>query len=1130
MPIYLYSYLEIFMLHLYQSNRLEYLATLMAKVHAQSPLKHFFAPEEVVIQSQGMRRYISQFLARENGIAANMRFSLPAGLTWRLMCESMPNLPPLSPFDTEVMRWRLIQLFQSSEFANHENFRDAYTTLSSYLANGALAQYQLAGQVADVFDQYLVYRPDWIEAWQQGKTIAQLNADNTQLWQAQLWRFLENNHSDVPHRVTLWKKLMHYLEQPHEHLPERLSVFGIAALAPMHLQLLAQLALHCEVYIFALNPSAEYWGKVVQASVILQQVKNGEDIDLSQQGTPLLASLGKQGRDFFDTLIGLELATDISVFDDDPVSDSLLHTIQHQIQIQALPEDESEQWLTDHHLEPNQVIDYLKNHDRSIQIHSAHSPVRELQILREHILLWLSENPDWQPHDIVVLTPRIEKYSPFIAGIFGKDYPGSQALPFSLSDVKLSRRQPLLQAIEKIIKLMQSRFEANYVLQVLDCDPVLRHFDLSTDDLPLLHDTVKQLNIRWGADAEQRHLYGNNDDLFTWQQGLERMILGWILPEQGELWHKSSPWHTNPNHLQTLSRFAAFVRVLNDTRQLWQTPATINQWIIRFRALLENFCTPDTNDEEALDQFNKALNKWQDEAELAHFDTLLNIETVINHISRFLHSQSDAGFLRGGITFCGMVPMRSLPFKAVCLLGLNDGDFPRNIKAAPFDLIAQYPRAGDRARRDDDRYLFLESILSAREILYLSYVGRDIRTDEELTPSLLINELVDTISALTNVSSADLIEYWVTQHPLQPFSQRYFTKDGEQPNPVLFSSRSDYAEALSTPSVSERDFFTPPEHIPPADPQCVIVQKELIHFWRNPIRYWLKHQLKWERPYKTPLWDSNEPFILQNTRQLELLYLQARQNNQSFKELEEILIAKSILPAGELGKQLHQDLSNRARRIKGELLPRSGEAEVSGILETSGGILHYHLGQIYDNGQIFTIADFPSITHTYGKLSASDMITLLLKHLIYCAINNDDLADDQRCSHYISLSESFKFIPISQSIALETLSIWLSHFQKGQHMPLPFFARVSWRTAIQFYGQSKKITWDDAIDIAAKIYHGGYQGFAEEDYPEVNLVFGSNPKAEPPYFSSEFRYLIETQFAPLQACLQELKEQSKEEE
>lgn len=79
--------------------------------------------------------------------------------------------------------------------------------------------------------------------------------------------------------------------------------------------------------------------------------------------------------------------------------------------------------------------------------------------------------------------------------------------------------------------------------------------------------------------------------------------------------------------------------------------------------------------------------------------------------------------------------MRSLPFKVICLLGLNDGDFPRNTKAAVFDLVAKHPAKGDRARRDDDRYLFLEALISAREILYLSYIGRDIRKDEELAPS-----------------------------------------------------------------------------------------------------------------------------------------------------------------------------------------------------------------------------------------------------------------------------------------------------------------------------------------------------------------------------------------------------------
>ncbi len=254
------------MLHLYQSNRLEDLAELLWKIQESSPLSDPLQEEEILVQSQGMRRFIEHALAKSGGIAANLRFSLPAGFNWRLMRELLPGIPELSPFNTEVMRWRLLELFFSNGLSAPE-YSAARQALSAYLSGGSIAAYQLAGQLADIFDQYLVYRPDWIDAWQNGRLIG-LGED--EIWQAELWRFLDDGRQIAPHRVALWHKLLDALSAPGAKLPDRLFVFGIATLAPMYLQLLQAVAQHSEVHIFALNPAAEYWGNIIEPAQMLQ--------------------------------------------------------------------------------------------------------------------------------------------------------------------------------------------------------------------------------------------------------------------------------------------------------------------------------------------------------------------------------------------------------------------------------------------------------------------------------------------------------------------------------------------------------------------------------------------------------------------------------------------------------------------------------------------------------------------------------------------------------------------------------------------------------------------------------------------------------------------------------------------
>ena len=194
-----------------------------------------------------------------------------------------------------------------------------------------------------------------------------------------------------------------------------------------------------------------------------------------------------------------------------------------------------------------------------------------------------------------MLTPNIEPYSPFIEAVFGQAQAGSQALPYSISDVKLSRRQPLLYALAQTLDLLESRFEVDKVLPLLESRLVLQRFGLSEEDVPLLHETVAGLNVHWGLDQTMRD---GKDNLFTWQQAVERLALGWMLPEGGNgMWQGVSAWHSNVNQLDVFSGFAEFVRTLADMAAQWQQPVNVEGWVQRYRDLLEKLFAPDTDDQ-----------------------------------------------------------------------------------------------------------------------------------------------------------------------------------------------------------------------------------------------------------------------------------------------------------------------------------------------------------------------------------------------------------------------------------------------------------------------------------------------------------------------------------------------------
>ncbi|MFC3873923.1 exodeoxyribonuclease V subunit gamma [Neisseria musculi] len=1056
------------MLYLYQSNRLEDLAALFDRVRRLQPPADPLAEEEIVVQSQGMRRYLNTYLARETGVAANLRFSLPAALAWRLMREFIPGVPVLSPFSPEVMRWRLLGLFQSRHFQTAAEYQSALGALQSYLGSGISAAYQLAGQLADIFDQYLVYRPQWIDAWQQGKTLGLGSAEG---WQAALWRHLDNGSTPPLHRVALWQQLLGALDK--SRLPERYCVFGIATMAPMYLQLLQALSEHCDVHIFALNPSSAYWGNVIEAAQVLQQ-EGG--IDLSQAGHPLLASLGKQGRDFFDALTEMP-KHEISVFDEEPfqtAAPTLLRCLQHDIQTLTMPSES--------------CYPGTAGNDRSIQMVSAHSPLRELQILKNRLLALLAEHPEWQPHDIAVLTPDIEPYSPFIEAVFGQEQPGAQALPYSVSDVKTSRLLPLFQALSQTLTLLESRFEVDLLLPLLENDLVRQRFGLARDDLPLLHDTIAALNIHWGLDNEMR---GSRDNLFTWQQGLERLALGWLLPENGNpLWHNISAWHGNPAQTAVFGRFAAFVRTLSAAGREWQHPATVTVWVERIRSLLSALTAPDSGGQYAWQQLSQSLARWQAEAALAGFDSPLPQHTAIRHIGRFLDSENQAGFLRGGITFCSMVPMRSLPFKVICLLGLNDGSFPRNTKASAFDLIARHPQKGDRARRDDDRYLFLEAIMSAREILYLSYVGRDIRNNQELAPSALLNELSDTLAAMRGRRRH---ENQVEHHPLQPFSRSYFTNPPRSDG--LRSTRSDYVAALNTPAGTPAPFFG--KTLGEAEKTaCAVSHHEFTGFWKNPVKSWLRHTLNWREPYRSQAWDAAEPFEPQQAAAITAAYTAARRHNENFQQTETRLQAESLLPAGELGALWQRSFQTAAKSLDNTLVSSPKLPAPAYTLQLGGTTLSGSLNHLHRHGQIYFLNEAPN---------APERIAILLEHLIFCAVRPSEPQNHQ--THLLSAHrpETLSEIPQQQASAL--LRQWLDYYRLGQTRPLPFFARTTLNAA-QELAQNKSA--ENAAKAAQDAYYGNKSSKGQQSYTEIALVFGNDdtPPIETPLFWNMAEHLL----------------------
>lgn len=840
-------------------NRAEWLGDAVFEWIARHPLQPL--EEEVfLVQSNGVAEWLKMSLAAKRGVCAAARVELPGRFLWRAYRQVLGRdaVPAQSVLDKLSMTWRLMALLPVVvECAGYE-------PLARFLADGdVVRRLQLAERLADLFDQYQVYRSDWLAAWEAGRDVLPqgdgakpLDAD--QAWQARLWRELLGTLDETEReaiRSRLHARFVAALQgdqPPAEPVARRVVLFGMTHVPMQTLEALAALATRAQVVLAIPNPSQYHWADIIEGRELLrmarrrQPLKHGVDLtaaplqDMHAHGHPLLAAWGRQSRDFVRQLDQFDDAeatrqrfsgTRIDLFSDGP-GDTLLQ------QVHAAIRD----------LEPQTAErrPAVPASDRSIVFHVAHSAQREVEVLHDQLLALLADpapegEAALQPRDIVVMVPDIANFAPAIRSVFGQ-YRRHDArfIPFDIADLQERGNNPMLVALEWLLRLPQQRCRASEVRDLLDVPAVARRFDLDAADLPRLAQWMEGAGIRWGLDAAQRDDLGLGTcgEQNTWLFGLRRMLLGFAAGPAAPAFDGIEPYaEVGGLDAALAGALADLLDALVDWWQQARTEATPAVWGERMRALLVRLFAP-THERERLTlaAAHDALRDWLDACDTAGFDRPVPLAVLREAWLAGVDAPSlNKRFRAGGVTFCTLLPMRAIPFEVVCLLGMNDGDYPRRTQRSDFDLMGLpgQRRPGDRSRRDDDRQLMLEAVLSARRVLYVSWVGRSVRNNSEQPPSVLVSQLRDYLNAGWQ---GDVLEARTTEHPLQPFSRRYFEVSQE-----LFTYarewRAVHEAAEPVPVRASAPVSTGREDEPP------LTVATLAAFLKNPVRHFFRQRL-----------------------------------------------------------------------------------------------------------------------------------------------------------------------------------------------------------------------------------------------------------------------------------------------
>lgn len=1001
------------------SDRLEWLAAALADRLAANPPRDPLSPEVIVVQNRGIERWLAMHLADRFGIWSAARFPFPHAFLMSI--AALLGLAPAdgpTSFSRGALTWALFDLLRRP---------DAVPESVLPPEANERRRASLAATIAALFDEYQAYRPDWLVAWGDRTSSPPPPTGPDAAWQADLWRRAVARLA-VRHRAQIWLDLIQDLQRRPTlppGAPPRISVFGLSSLPPLHLAAFAALGRHIDVTFYAFNPCREMWFETpsprASARRRAREVSAGlEPGALHVEDAPsLLAANGMIGRDFLASLYEHAHWQVEERWSD--AANALAGAL-----------DILRQRILEYQPEPSAADPRLPwpDGDRSLRVHVCHSPRREIEVLRDRVLEALNADPTMTPRDVLVMAPDIEIYAPHIEAVFGGELP---PIPYAIADRSPLRIGHIADAIGRWLRLPDGEFTASELFDLLCLPPVRRAFHLPEESL----ETVRA----WLAEASIRRGVGWTDGLpapATWAFGLERLAMGNAvrIPPLERIAGVLPVEIDDPSLLAALWNFIAAAA---DVRRDLNGPHPPDTWAQRLTAVLDRCLTPAPEELAELAAVRAAIEQWRRDAARAGCTQPLGLAAARAMISTTLAEPALAApFLRGGVTFCNLMPMRNVPFRFVHLLGMNDEAFPRSDAAPSFSLLRAAPRRGDRTRRADDRYVFLECLFAARDVLSISCVGRNARTDQPSPPSVCVSELLDVLDRTFDTGDGcPARRRVIVEHPLQPFSARYYPA---HPDAEMFSFSGRHRAGVS--ALANRSPETDPPPVlqirldAPLDRTGTDPQ-DLARFFRDPVSEFLRRRLDVRTDWIDDDIEDAEPLLPGDEKLVALASDWMRESDDALGSrpmpLRDVLEAAGRLPPGAAGDAAMAALGHDIERLLSDLRPRLSAEPVPAIvwsLDRAGVHFEARLGDVRPCGLV---------RWKLGSWREADRLLPWIEHLVLCAARPPGV---DLHTAVVATDASFEWGPVDR--AEERLTEWLDAYAEGLRRALPIWPACAW--------------------------------------------------------------------------------------
>jgi len=1063
--------------NLYYGNNLYLLSDELNKVifTKSTTNKNILQPEIIVTQSRGMNKWLDVYFANKNGIWANKNYIQLNNFISDFIKIILPNDKLYEGYNEDNLTWLI--------YGHLLKNKNKYSKLKDYLENkNDLRLWQFAKLMSNTYDQYIIFRPEKILEWENNKY------EFKEKWQADLWNALVQD-KNLRHKIHIKEKLFKKIDEivnnkKNKKLTNtqadvlsliekkypRISFFGISYLPDFLREEIEKISEIVEIHFFLLQPS------VCKEKI---KIKNS-----------LLSFNAMKGIDFIEKLLKdkKDNHNHKKLFNENKSNNpSLLNQLQSDI-------------LNNKN---TQTAQFKSNN--SIIIQSCHSKKREIEVLKDYILNLLENNSNITISDIVILAPNIDDYAPYIDAVFKEKIDvinedkinsdsNQKSLFYTIADKSKKFESKSYDLFTLLFEIIEGRFEISKILELFGFEEILNKYDLDFVTYEDIKEHILESGIKWGIDSnfkKELHLPAFYEN--TWEWGIDRILLGYAMPTYIQNDHENNLNlykfnNTNENTKNTflpydeltgsqfeeIGAFIDFYYKLKEIRShVKNKEYTLSKWADYFKNLSRDFMSFE---DEVLSDLNDLFSSLEIIEKEKYFTEKIEFTVVKEFIDNsFQNSFSHDNFLRGGITFAGFLPMRSLPFKVICILGMNESSYPRKDRLPEFNITKhdlgpadRSLRDADRSLRDADRYLFLETLISVKEKLYISYIGQSIKDNTELEPSILIQELIDYLKENYGIMKDDLL----IKQKLQPFDQQYFNKNCAS----YYTYSSQYfniaKQCLKNPKEREIFCHNIDQVISKAiqkdnQKQNIILSlNELIRFFDNPAKEFLRQNLN--------LYDVKEDYTIEDNENFEINHLtqyfikddliKSFQNNFKNKinlqqnDIKNKYSAKGCLPYKNTGDIIFEENYNTSKLMFNEIVDKYPTFFNNKSLEKKENFINIIKEKLNTNEIIFEYSNImvqlkiepllfnnlledKLILFRPSTLKPKDLITAWIYHLVinyymdnkietvFYSINKDEVT---------SLIFSEKNMH-PQAILNDLLRFYINGIQK----PLPFISKLS---------------------------------------------------------------------------------------